>query len=60
MSVSCEAQRTSMKSTLNWSENLSDTEASGEKKGIFEFQISDSAAKEVLVTLEECLNTACN
>ena len=60
MSVSCVAQRTSMKSTLNWSANLSDTEASGQKKGIFEFQISDSDAKEVLVTLEECLNTACN
>ena len=59
MKVSCEAHRTSMQSTLNWSENLTGNELSGEEEGIFEFAISNPSDPEVLVTLEECIATAC-
>ena len=59
MKVSCEAHRTSMQSTLEWSENLSGTGISGQKEGIFEFTISDPSSSEVTVTLDECVSTAC-
>ena len=57
--VSCEAHRTFMESTLNWSENLTGNELSGEEEGIFEFTISHPSDSEVLVTLEECIATTC-
>ena len=59
MKISCEAHRTSMQSTLNWSESLTDNESSGEEEGIFEFAINDSTETEILGTLEECIATAC-
>ena len=55
--VSCSAKRTSIKSTLNWSESLGANVSNQEE---FEFPISDSTKSEILITLEECLNTACN
>ena len=57
--VSCEAHRTFMESTLNWSENLTGNELSGKEEGIFEFTISHPSDSEVLVTLEECIATTC-
>ena len=59
LTVSCEAHRTSMQSTLEWSENLSGTETSGQKTGVFEFLIDDPTSSEVTVTLDECVSTAC-
>ena len=59
LKVTCEAYRTSMQSTLNWSENYTNTTLSGEEKGIFEFIISNPSDSKVLVTLEECVSTAC-
>lgn len=59
LKVSCEAHRTTMQSTLEWSENLSGTETSGQKEGIFEFSIDDPSSSDVTVTLDECVSTAC-
>ena len=59
MKVTCEAHRTSMQSTLNWFENSTKTTLSGEEEGIFEFIISNTSDSNVLVTLEECVSTAC-
>ena len=55
--VSCNASRTSDKSTLSWSESQGANVSNQEE---FEFPISDSVKSEILITLEECLNTACN
>ena len=57
--VSCEAHRTFMESTLNWSENLTGNELSGKEEGIFEFTINHPPDSEVLVALEECIATTC-
>ena len=59
MKVTCEAHRTSMQSTLNWVENYTNTTLSGEEEGIFEFPISNISDSTVLVSLEECVSTAC-
>ena len=59
MKVSCEAHRTSMQSTLNWSENLTGNELSGEEEGIFEFEVATSSELKVTVVLEECISTTC-
>ena len=59
MKVTCEAYRTSMQSTLNWFEDSTETTLSGEEEGIFEFSINDISESKVLVTLEECVTTAC-
>jgi len=60
MKLSCEAQRTSMQSTLHWTEDLLDNELSGEKKGVFEVIFNKPVERKILIILEECLNTACN
>ena len=59
MKVTCEAYRTSMQSTLNWFEDSTETTLSGEEEGIFEFSINNISESKVLVTLEECVSTAC-
>ena len=59
MKVTCEANRTSMQSTLNWLENHTNTTLSGEEEGMFEFIISNPSESKVVVTLEECVSTAC-
>ena len=48
-----------MQSTLNWFEDSTETTLSGEEEGIFEFSINDISESKVLVTLEECVSTAC-
>lgn len=57
--VSCEAHRTSMQSTLKWTESHGGKESSGEKEGLFEFTINSLSDPEVLVILEECIATTC-
>ena len=59
MKVSCEAHRTSMQSTLRWSENATNIELSGEEEGIFEFDIATGSDAKVTVLLEECIATTC-
>ena len=59
MKVSCEAHRTSMQSTLRWSENATNTELSGEEEGIFEFDLANGSDSKVTVLLEECIATTC-
>ena len=59
MKVSCEAHRTSMQSTLRWSENVTNIELSGEEEGIFEFDIPTGSDSKVTVLLEECVATTC-
>ena len=59
MKVSCEAHRTSMQSTLRWSENATNTEMSGEEEGIFEFDFTAGSDSKVTVSLEECIATTC-
>ena len=59
MKVSCEAHRTSMQSTLNWSENLTNKVLSGEEEGIFEFEVATSSELKITVVLEECISTTC-
>lgn len=54
--ISCNANRTSDKSTLSWNE---DHGGSGSDQEKFEFLISDSPKYEILVTLEECISTTC-
>ncbi|GIT16500.1 MAG: hypothetical protein CM1200mP38_1570 [Dehalococcoidia bacterium] len=55
--ISCEAHRTSMKSDLQWSEDHTNSESD---QGIFEFDITNPAKSEIVVKLEECINTTCN
>ena len=57
MNILCEAQRTSMKSVLKWSEDHSNQESD---QGLFEFTISNPTKSEIIVNLEECINTTCN
>ena len=59
MRVSCEAHRTSMQSTLRWSENATNTELSGQEQGIFEFDLTNVSDSKVTVLLEECIATTC-
>ena len=54
--VSCNASRTSDKSTLNWNEDHGES-VSGQEK--FKFLISHSSKSEILVTLEKCISTPC-
>ena len=59
MKVTCEAHRTSMQSRLNWLENHTDTRSSGEEEGVFEFIITAPSDSKIVVSLEECVSTAC-
>ena len=55
--ISCEAHRTSMKYDIQWSEDHTNLESD---QGIFEFDITNPAKSEIVVKLEECINTTCN
>ena len=57
--VLCEAHRTSMQSTLHWSENHTNSELLGEEEGIFEFDVTIGSDSKVSVLLEECIATTC-
>ena len=57
MKILCVAHRTSMKSVLHWAEDQTNKESD---QGIFEFAISNPTKSEIIVKLEECINTTCN
>ena len=57
MKILCVAHRTSMKSVLQWAEDHTNKQSD---QGIFEFAITNPAKSEIIVKLEECINTTCN
>ena len=57
MKILCVAHRTSMKSVLQWAEDHTNKQSD---QGIFEFAITNPTKSEIIVKLEECINTTCN
>ena len=57
MKILCVAHRTSMKSVLQWAEDHTNKQSD---QGIFEFAITNPSKSEIIVKLEECINTTCN
>ena len=57
MKILCVAHRTSMKSVLQWAEDHTNKQSD---QGSFEFAITNPTKSEIIVKLEECINTTCN